>query len=366
MELSTWSVNNIKRPDVEVAKNYLDEKGVDVLHKIVPAYLDIAGRYALNREPMYMIDWLETIDGYHKMSWQDILTTRRRISMNTNNSRIRLEELKELYDIGKKVSLITENKRATTLRAAEAEKIVEKVLLHCNSIIKLFCIGLNDYTELDFALIASAARNIMDCGNVYFYISERGISEEEVNFRYNLQLLNYDKNIKDIFQKFGFRLDSFKMRLIDFGFVKEEIKNSSIYLKASNNEKSMILSGKHFFKRKRIGIFSQDLESAIFNMLSNSVHSFYIGLSNNSIKTPGVFASYIDSLMLCIVSIETALIYTANILNDYLLLRRQLSRKVTKEERDKIKRLMSTEYLNDYLDNQKSEFDKENFKSENW
>lgn len=308
-----------------------------------------------------MKDWLEIIDGYLKMSWQDILTTRGRISMNTNNSRIRLEELKELYDIGKKVSLITENKRATTLRTAEAEKIVEKALLHCKSIIKLFFIGLNDYTELDFALIASAARNIMDCGNVYFYISERGISEEEVNFRYNLQLLNYDKNIKDIFRKFGFSLDSFKMRLNDFGFVIKEIKNSSIYLKASNNEKSMILSGKQYFKRKRIGIYSQDLESAVYNMLSNSVHSFYIGLSNNSIKTPGVFASYIDSLMLCIVSIETALIYTANILNDYLLLRRQLSRKVTKEERDKIKRLMSTEYLNDYLDNQKSEFDKEIF-----
>ena len=57
-------------------------------------------------------------------------------------------------------------------------------------------------------------------------------------------------------------------------------------------------------------------------MLSNSVHSFYIGLSNNSIKNPGVFASYIDSLMLGIVSIETTLIYTANILNDYLLLRK--------------------------------------------
>ncbi|MBS6956128.1 MAG: hypothetical protein KH230_23195 [Enterocloster asparagiformis] len=281
--------------------------------------------------------------------------------MNTNKVRIRLEELKELYDIGKKVSLITENRRATTLRSAEAEKIVEKVLLHCNSIIELFCIGLTDYTELDFALIASAARNIMDCGNVYFYISERGISEEEVNFRYNLQLLNYDKNIKDIFRKFGFPMDSFKMRLNYFSFVVKEIKDSSIYLNASNNEKSMILSGKQFFKRKRVDIFSQDLESAIFNMLSNSVHSFYIGLSNNSIKTPGVFASFIDPLMLCIVSIETTLIYTANILNDYLLLRRQLSKKVTKEERDKIKRLRSIEYLIDYLDIQKNEFDKDIF-----
>lgn len=281
--------------------------------------------------------------------------------MNTDKVKIRLEELKVLYEIGKKVSLITENKKATTLRSAEAEKIVEKVLLHCNSIIQLFCIGLKDYTELDFALIASAARNIMDCGNVYFYIAERGISEEEVNFRYNLQILNYDKNLKDIFRKFDFPMNSFKMRLNDFSFIKEEIKNSSIYLNASNNEKSMILSGKQFFKRKRVGIFSQDLESAIFNMLSNSVHSFYIGLSNNSIKAPGVFASYIDSLMLCIVSIETTLIYTANILNDYLLLRKQLNKKLTKEERDKIKRLMSTESLINYLNIQKNKFDKEIF-----
>lgn len=281
--------------------------------------------------------------------------------MNTDKVKIRLEQLKDLYEIGKKVSLITENKRATTLRSAEAEKIVEKVLLHCNSIIQLFCIGLKDYTELDFALIASASRNIMDCGNVYFYIAERGISEEEVNFRYNLQILNYDKNLKDIFRKFNFSMNSFKMRLNDFSFIREEIKNSSIYLNASNNEKNMILSGKQFFKRKRVGIFSQDLESAIFNMLSNSVHSFYIGLSNNSIKAPGVFASYIDSLMLCIVSIETTLIYTANILNDYLLLRKQLNKKLTKEERDKIKRLMSTEYLINYLNIQKKEFDKEIF-----
>lgn len=274
---------------------------------------------------------------------------------------IRLDELKTLYDIGKKVSLITDNKRATTLRSAEAEKIVEKVLLHCNSIIKLFYMGLNDYSELDFALIASAARNIMECGNVYFYISERGISEEEVNFRYNLQLLNYDKNVKDIFRKFGFPMDSFKMKLNDFGFIIKEIKNSSIYLNANHDEKSMILSGKQFFKRKRVSIFDQDLESAIFNLLSNSVHSFYIGLSNNSIRTPGVFASYIDSLMLCIISIETSLVYTANILNDYLLLRRQLSKNVTKEERDKIRELMSTEYLVNYVNYQKNEFGKEIF-----
>ena len=119
-------------------------------------------------------------------------------NMETNQYKIRLKELNELYNIGKKVSLVSGSKRATTIKSAQAEKVVEKVLLHCNSIIKLFNVGQNEYSELDIALIASATRNIMDAANIYFYISERGISAEESNFRYNLQLLNYNKNIKDI------------------------------------------------------------------------------------------------------------------------------------------------------------------------
>ena len=64
MGLTTWSGKRIKLSDVEVAKNYLDEKELDALNKIVTAYLDIAEVHALNQEPMYMKDWLETIDDY--------------------------------------------------------------------------------------------------------------------------------------------------------------------------------------------------------------------------------------------------------------------------------------------------------------
>ena len=76
MGLTTWSGNRIKRFDVEVAKNYLHEKELDVLNKIVMAYLDIAEVHALNQEPMYMKDWLETIDDYLRMTRHDILTTK--------------------------------------------------------------------------------------------------------------------------------------------------------------------------------------------------------------------------------------------------------------------------------------------------
>ena len=76
MGLTTWSGKRIKLSDVEVAKNYLDEKELDALNKIVTAYLDIAEVHALNQEPMYMKDWLETIDDYLRMTRRDILTTK--------------------------------------------------------------------------------------------------------------------------------------------------------------------------------------------------------------------------------------------------------------------------------------------------
>ena len=69
MGLTSWAGREIKRSDVEVAKNYLSEKEIDALNKIVTAYLDIAEVHALNQEPMYMKDWLETIDDYLKKGY---------------------------------------------------------------------------------------------------------------------------------------------------------------------------------------------------------------------------------------------------------------------------------------------------------
>ena len=80
MGLTSWEHNEIRRSDVEVAKNYLTEQELDALNKIVTAYLDIAEVHALYKEPMYMKDWLETIDNYLKMTRRDILTSSGHIS----------------------------------------------------------------------------------------------------------------------------------------------------------------------------------------------------------------------------------------------------------------------------------------------
>ncbi len=80
MGLTSWAKDTIQRSDVEVAKNYLTQTELDALNKIVTAYLDIAEVHALNQEPMYMKDWLETIDDYLKMTRRDILTHSGQIS----------------------------------------------------------------------------------------------------------------------------------------------------------------------------------------------------------------------------------------------------------------------------------------------
>lgn len=80
MGLTSWEEKQIKRSDTEIAKNYLTQTELDALNKIVSAYLDIAEVRALAHEPMYMKDWLETIDDYLKMTRRDILTTKGRVT----------------------------------------------------------------------------------------------------------------------------------------------------------------------------------------------------------------------------------------------------------------------------------------------
>lgn len=77
MVLTSWEGKQIKNSDSEIAKNYLNDQELDALNKIVSAYMDIAEVRALNHEPMYMKDCLETIDDYLKMTRQEILTTRK-------------------------------------------------------------------------------------------------------------------------------------------------------------------------------------------------------------------------------------------------------------------------------------------------
>lgn len=80
MGLTAFKGKKPTRHEITVAKNYLTEKELQVLNRLVSAYLDIAEINAMQRKPMYMKDWIEILDGFIKMSRQDVLTHAGKIS----------------------------------------------------------------------------------------------------------------------------------------------------------------------------------------------------------------------------------------------------------------------------------------------
>ena len=80
MGMTTWPGETPRKTDAEIAKNYLNEKEIDILNRIVSLYLDFAELQALNRRPMHMRDWLTKLDDFLKLSGRDILSDAGKIS----------------------------------------------------------------------------------------------------------------------------------------------------------------------------------------------------------------------------------------------------------------------------------------------
>ncbi|MEL6719911.1 MAG: virulence RhuM family protein [Bacteroidota bacterium] len=62
------------KKETEIAKNYLNEQELDVLNRMVTAYLELAELQALNRKPMYMKDWINRLNDFLTMTGNEILT----------------------------------------------------------------------------------------------------------------------------------------------------------------------------------------------------------------------------------------------------------------------------------------------------
>jgi len=61
------------KKEVEIAKNYLKEDELNILNRMVTAFLEIAEIQALDRTPMYMADWTKQLDIFLKMTNKNIL-----------------------------------------------------------------------------------------------------------------------------------------------------------------------------------------------------------------------------------------------------------------------------------------------------
>ena len=83
MGLTSWKNSpqgKIRKADVSIAKNYLDEDELKDLNLIVDQYLSFAELQARQRKPMYMADWIKKLHDFLTLNDREILEHAGKIS----------------------------------------------------------------------------------------------------------------------------------------------------------------------------------------------------------------------------------------------------------------------------------------------
>ena len=78
--LTSFKGNMPTKSETEIAKNYLSLEELEILNRLVSAYLDVAEINALKRKVMTMQDWITELDSFLTMTHNDILKSKGTIS----------------------------------------------------------------------------------------------------------------------------------------------------------------------------------------------------------------------------------------------------------------------------------------------
>ena len=80
MGLTSWKGTKVRRRDVTVAKNYLNEEELLQLNRIITMYLDYAEDQANRHLQIYMRDWRDKLDTFLQFNERDILDNPGRVA----------------------------------------------------------------------------------------------------------------------------------------------------------------------------------------------------------------------------------------------------------------------------------------------
>ncbi|KAA3657297.1 MAG: hydroxyacid dehydrogenase [Calditrichaeota bacterium] len=122
MGLTSWKGDKVRKSDVTIAKNYLNEEELEALNRVVTMYLDFAEDQAKRHKQVFMRDWRDKLDAFLQFNERNILTHAGKIShefaktkaekeyVKFNRKRIK-EKDQELSDFDKTVKKIQSEKK---------------------------------------------------------------------------------------------------------------------------------------------------------------------------------------------------------------------------------------------------------------
>ena len=86
MGLATFKGAKVRKEDVTIAKNYLNEEEIEGLNRIVTMYLDYAEDQAKQHIPMHMSDWEEKLNAFLRFTGREVLDNAGSISKELADS----------------------------------------------------------------------------------------------------------------------------------------------------------------------------------------------------------------------------------------------------------------------------------------
>jgi hypothetical protein len=101
---------SIKKSDVSIAKNYLNEEEIKLLGLLVEQYLAFAETMAQQRTPMYMADWIQRLDSILQLNGRELLTHAGKISHEKalEKSSVEFEKYREVQKAIEKAESLKE------------------------------------------------------------------------------------------------------------------------------------------------------------------------------------------------------------------------------------------------------------------
>ena len=122
MGLTAWKGVKVRKADVTVAKNYLNEDEIKALNRVVVMYLDYAEDRAGHRQPLYMRDWREKLDAFLRFNEREVLENAGKVSMEAAKV-LALEEFEKFS----KRRLAGEAKREALEDDKEFERMAKQI-----------------------------------------------------------------------------------------------------------------------------------------------------------------------------------------------------------------------------------------------
>jgi hypothetical protein len=122
MGLHSWAGDKIRKSDVGIAKNYLNEEELSQLNLLVEQFLAFAENQARQKKVMYMSDWIKKLNGILTINEKEILEQAGKISHELalqqaeleyekfRAERLKTEDLKALEELNKEIKQLGKSK----------------------------------------------------------------------------------------------------------------------------------------------------------------------------------------------------------------------------------------------------------------